>query len=577
MRRFSSFCVVACLVATVTAATLATTVSPAAAVTATVANSGHIAIPAPGATSGVAAPYPSSIDVTGRTGVITDVRVTIPRLVHGHPDDLEVMLVSPANKGVVLMSDVGGSPDVADVSLRFADGGPPPTDDGPLVSGTFTPRNVDAADSFPAPPGDPRPAPAVGTLMGTFDGDSPNGTWQLRIVDDAGSDVGAMPEGWRITIVTGVANHGPIAVPDNANATPYPSDIAIAGRTGTVSDVTVSIPMFFHPFSDDLDILLRGPGGQTALLMSDAGGNQPTNFASLEFDDAGAPLPDGPPLPTGSFAPTNHVGNDAGNDAFPGPAPPGPYGATLSVFDGTDPNGTWSLFVRDDNANHAGSLPGGWSIDIVTSDAPPPPVPVVAACQNAPEDGYTDVAADYVHEANIDCITAYGLAEGFTDNTYRPSQPVGRAQMASFVARLLEAAGVALPANPPDAFGDDNGSVHELRINQLAAVGVIGGNGEAGGSYSPSTAMRRDHMASFLNNAIDAMVGAPLPAGPDAFTDDNGNPFEDDINRLAAAAVVLGTGGTNYSPAGSVSRGQMASFFARFIQILVDRGAMAPV
>jgi len=51
-------------------------------------------------------------------------------------------------------------------------------------------------------------------------------------------------------------------------------------------------------------------------------------------------------------------------------APFPPHGQALSVFDGTNPNGTWSLYVFDDSAPGAdmdgGKFAGGWSIKIVT-------------------------------------------------------------------------------------------------------------------------------------------------------------------------------------------------------------------
>ena len=201
------------------------------------------------------------------------------------------------------------------------------------------------------------------------------------------------------------------------------------------------------------------------------------------------------------------------------------------------------------------------------------------ACTNAPMSTYSDRDAIPVHAANIDCITAYTLAQGFTDGTYRPASPATRPQMASFVARLLGKAGVSLPTNPPDAFpGDNAGPPHELSINQLAALGVLDATtGQQGDAYDVGTNMRRDDMAQLLFNAYAVIAGTDLPAGDDAFTDDDGNDNEAAINALAKAGVVEGTGGGLYDPSGSVGRGQFASFFARFVQVLVDGGFMDPL
>ena len=55
---------------------------------------------------------------------------------------------------------------------------------------------------------------------------------------------------------------------------------------------------------------------------------------------------------------------------FPSPANTLPTdGSALSVFDGTDPNGTWNLFVVDDVARTRGQFAGGWSLEI-TADSP---------------------------------------------------------------------------------------------------------------------------------------------------------------------------------------------------------------
>jgi hypothetical protein len=199
----------------------------------------------------------------------------------------------------------------------------------------------------------------------------------------------------------------------------------------------------------------------------------------------------------------------------------------------------------------------------------------------APPSTYTDRASATVHTRNVDCITWYGIARGFNDNTYRPLDPVTRSQMSSFLARMLREAGVALPENPPDAFDDDNGGIHEPDTNQIAAVHILDGTtGESGTEFNPLLSTRRDDMAKLLYNAFTVVTGTPLPPGPDAFTDDTngGDPHnrgtddEDAINALARAGLVQGTGNGEYNPTGLVTRGQFASFFVRLMQVFVDDG-----
>ena len=80
---------------------------------------------------------------------------------------------------------------------------------------------------------------------------------------------------------------------------------------------------------------------------------------NLKFSDAAlTPVPT--PIVSGTYQPT--LGTPF-SPAFP-PAPAWPYGSALSVFNGTDPNGTWRLFVVDDVAGDIGTIVGGWSLDL---------------------------------------------------------------------------------------------------------------------------------------------------------------------------------------------------------------------
>lgn len=163
------------------------------------------------------------------------------------------------------------------------------------------------------------------------------------------------------------SNPNPIAIPGTGTqgvANPYPSIIRLSGfnPAATISDVDVRFENLSHTFPDDIDAVLVGPNGQNVLLMSDNGSSNDVNV-DLTFDDqAGTSLPDGGPLLTGTYRPSN-VG---AGDTFPSPGPTAPFGDNLGVFNGPSPNGDWRLFVFDDAGADVGSMAGGWSLSITT-------------------------------------------------------------------------------------------------------------------------------------------------------------------------------------------------------------------
>ncbi len=165
-----------------------------------------------------------------------------------------------------------------------------------------------------------------------------------------------------------LTNGATITINDNAAAAPYPMAINVAGLTGTVTNVAVRLNGLTHTWPADIDALLVGPGGQQSLFMSDIGSGGDVSGIALTFQD-GAPAPPTSQLAPGTVAPTN-LDDGGGSDTFPAPAP-APTGATyntpLAVFNGTNPNGTWNLYIRDDAAIDTGSISGGASLIITTT------------------------------------------------------------------------------------------------------------------------------------------------------------------------------------------------------------------
>ena len=166
-------------------------------------------------------------------------------------------------------------------------------------------------------------------------------------------------------------NANVISIPPNPDApddaftlaNPYPSNITVAGLDrARIKDVNVRLKGYVHSWPDDMDVLLVGPTGKNAIIMSDAGNNNDVSrTVNLTIDDE-APIffPDEGQIVGTSYKPSNYeVGTD---DNFPGVTFSG--NRLLSTFDGTKPNGRWKLFVSDDTATDVGWFFDGWSLNI---------------------------------------------------------------------------------------------------------------------------------------------------------------------------------------------------------------------
>lgn len=98
--------------------------------------------------------------------------------------------------------------------------------------------------------------------------------------------------------------------------------------------------------------------------------------------------------------------------------------------------------------------------------------------------------------------------------------------------------------------------------------------GTSATTYEPGALVTRQQMAGFIARLVVAS-GGTLPDGQDAFADDEGSIFEADINRLASAGIVHGTGVGTYSPTLLVTRAQMAALLVRAYDYRAAQGEMA--
>ncbi len=160
------------------------------------------------------------------------------------------------------------------------------------------------------------------------------------------------------------ANTNLIRIRDFTTAVPYPSTIAVSSLAGTLAKVTVTFWHLSHTWPGDIDAFAVGPSGRMAMLMSDAGGYAASDLTLTFDDDATERIPEADQLYSGTFKPTDYAGYDPSNDVFAAPASAGPYVATLTNFISSDPNGLWSLFIRDDSGKDVGQMAQGWSLSL---------------------------------------------------------------------------------------------------------------------------------------------------------------------------------------------------------------------
>lgn len=151
-------------------------------------------------------------------------------------------------------------------------------------------------------------------------------------------------------------------------ANPYPATIEVAGLEGNIASITIALDIY-HAWPDDVDILLVGPTGASSVLMSDAGGGTDLGtlldgFEIIFDQDALSIIPDALAITEGTYKPADYA---TVGEIFNAPAPAGVHTANLKNFEFTNPNGTWSLYAKDDLGGDKGNL-FGWSITIVLAE-----------------------------------------------------------------------------------------------------------------------------------------------------------------------------------------------------------------
>ncbi|MDJ0925258.1 MAG: S-layer homology domain-containing protein [Acidimicrobiia bacterium] len=175
-------------------------------------------------------------------------------------------------------------------------------------------------------------------------------------------------------------------------------------------------------------------------------------------------------------------------------------------------------------------------------------------------DRFVDVPSGHLFYDEIEWLAETGITRGCNPPINDRYCPDNNVTRGQMAAFLVRA--LNLPAGPGDTFSDDDDSVFEDDIEALANSGITRGcNPPINDRYCPDNNVTRGQMAAFLVRALNL-----APSSGDPFTDDNDSVFEDDIEALANSGITRGCNppiNDRFCPNQNVTRGQMAAFLYR--------------
>ena len=179
--------------------------------------------------------------------------------------------------------------------------------------------------------------------------------------------------------------------------------------------------------------------------------------------------------------------------------------------------------------------------------------PVTACVGGATTDWmFTDVSQGHFFRDAINCLAYYGVTIGYGDGTFGPGRDVSRFEMVQFMERSARIAG----ADPADVVEDfaTTGSDPVNRADMALLIARL----------LASATGNDSRVNVVLESDGTFTVGGTEP--DDAFIDSRrSQPIAKDsaAGALFELGVAQGTGGGNFSPEASVTRGEMAAFITR--------------
>jgi C1A family cysteine protease len=172
---------------------------------------------------------------------------------------------------------------------------------------------------------------------------------------------------------------------------------------------------------------------------------------------------------------------------------------------------------------------------------------------------FRDVPPDHWAFGWIEMIYANGITTGYSDDTYRPTDNVTRAQMAVFIIKAKY--GDSFSYNSTPYFSDvPSGHWAFKYIQKMYEDGIT--TGYSDGTYRPAGYVTRGQMAAFIARGL---YGEDFPYNTTPYFIDvpaSHGSFKY-IQKVTEEGIASGYPDGTYRPSQSVNRAQMAAFIAK--------------
>ncbi len=178
---------------------------------------------------------------------------------------------------------------------------------------------------------------------------------------------------------------------------------------------------------------------------------------------------------------------------------------------------------------------------------------------------FPDVDTSHWAWAYVERLYAAGLTSGYPDGTYRPENPVTRAEMAVFLLRAEHGADYQPSSYSSYSFSDIAGHWAADWIEQLHQEGFT--NGYPDGTYRPNASATRAEMAVFLLRVKHGLDYQPPNYDTYSFSDIAGHWAANWIEELHQEGYTNGYPDGTYRPDNGVTRAEMAVFLCKVFDL----------